>query len=156
MKLVYSIEDKFYWIHNFLPITEYKLIHNKVFKDRKKLNYNSTKNTWQKQLIDNINAPNKVSVKDNDFDFYKQSLLKLPFLKHKDNNIEVIIHNMGKNAGINWHADSHVRYGVTYYINKRWNPDQEPRSLCLETLWGNHKALQRIKNHGAKRKRPEA
>jgi hypothetical protein len=33
---------------------------------------------------------------------------------------------------------------------------QEPRSLCLETLWGNHKALQRIKNHGAKRKRPEA
>jgi hypothetical protein len=89
MKLVYSIEDKFYWIHNFLPITEYKLIHNKVFKDRKKLNYNSTKNTWQKQLIDNINAPNKVSVKDNDFDFYKQSLLNLPFLKHKDNNIEL-------------------------------------------------------------------
>jgi hypothetical protein len=34
--------------------------------------------------------------------------------------------------------------------------NQEPRSLCLETLWGNHKALQRIKNHGAKRKRPEA
>jgi hypothetical protein len=44
MKLVYRIEDKFYWIHNFLPITEYKLIHNKVFKDRKKLNYNSKKN----------------------------------------------------------------------------------------------------------------
>jgi hypothetical protein len=38
MKLVYRIEDKFYWIHNFLPINEYKLIHNKVFKDRKKLN----------------------------------------------------------------------------------------------------------------------
>jgi hypothetical protein len=34
--------------------------------------------------------------------------------------------------------------------------NQEPRSLCLETLWWNHKALQRIKNHGAKRKRPEA
>jgi hypothetical protein len=69
MKLVYRIEDKFYWIHNFLPITEYKLIHNKVFKDRKKLNYNSTKNTWQKQLIDNLNAPDKVAVTDNDFDY---------------------------------------------------------------------------------------
>jgi Rps23 Pro-64 3,4-dihydroxylase Tpa1-like proline 4-hydroxylase len=80
---------------------------------------------------------NKVSVKDNDFDFYKQSLLKLPFLKHKDNNIEVIIHNMGKNAGINWHADSHVRYGVTYYINKRWNPD-----------WGGEFMFKADGNHG--------
>lgn len=28
---------------------------------------------------------------------------------------------MHKNSGINWHSDSHVDYGVTYYINKRWN-----------------------------------
>jgi hypothetical protein len=116
MKLVYSIEDKFYWIHNFLPITEYKLIHNKVFKNRKKLNYNSTKNTWQKQLIDNINAPNKVSVKDNDFDFYKQSLLKLPFLKHKDNNIELLIHNMGKTKSLDPCASK--LYGETIKLYK--------------------------------------
>ena len=137
MKLVYRIEDKFFWIHNFLPENEYKLIHNKVFKERKKLNYNSTKNTWQKQLIDNLNAPDKVSVKDNDFDFYKQSLLKLPFLKHKHSNIELLIHNMRKNAGINWHADSHVSYGVTYYINKRWNPD-----------WGGEFMFKADGNHG--------
>jgi hypothetical protein len=28
---------------------------------------------------------------------------------------------MSKNSGINWHEDDHVGYGVTYYINKRWN-----------------------------------
>jgi len=28
---------------------------------------------------------------------------------------------MKKNSGINWHEDSHVKYGVTYYLNKRWN-----------------------------------
>jgi Rps23 Pro-64 3,4-dihydroxylase Tpa1-like proline 4-hydroxylase len=28
---------------------------------------------------------------------------------------------MGKNSGINWHEDSHVEYGITYYLNKRWN-----------------------------------
>jgi Rps23 Pro-64 3,4-dihydroxylase Tpa1-like proline 4-hydroxylase len=28
---------------------------------------------------------------------------------------------MSKHSGINWHEDSIVEYGVTYYLNKRWN-----------------------------------
>jgi Rps23 Pro-64 3,4-dihydroxylase Tpa1-like proline 4-hydroxylase len=44
---------------------------------------------------------------------------------------------MRKNAGINWHADSHVSYGVTYYINKRWNPD-----------WGGEFMFKADGNHG--------
>jgi Rps23 Pro-64 3,4-dihydroxylase Tpa1-like proline 4-hydroxylase len=44
---------------------------------------------------------------------------------------------MRKNAGINWHADSHVSHGVTYYINKRWNPD-----------WGGEFMFKADGNHG--------
>ena len=28
---------------------------------------------------------------------------------------------MKKNSGINWHEDSHAEYGITYYLNKKWN-----------------------------------
>ena len=33
MKLVYNVEDKLFWIHNFLPNTQYKRIHDGIFKD---------------------------------------------------------------------------------------------------------------------------
>ena len=36
-----------------------------------------------------------------------------------NNSLNFIIHVMNKNSGINWHEDSHVEYGVTYYLNKR-------------------------------------
>jgi Rps23 Pro-64 3,4-dihydroxylase Tpa1-like proline 4-hydroxylase len=44
---------------------------------------------------------------------------------------------MSKNSGINWHEDGHVGYGVTYYINKRWNPD-----------WGGEFMFKYNGNHG--------
>jgi Rps23 Pro-64 3,4-dihydroxylase Tpa1-like proline 4-hydroxylase len=28
---------------------------------------------------------------------------------------------MNDNAGINWHTDHGHQYGITYYINRRWN-----------------------------------
>jgi Rps23 Pro-64 3,4-dihydroxylase Tpa1-like proline 4-hydroxylase len=44
---------------------------------------------------------------------------------------------MSKNSGINWHEDGHVGYGVTYYINKRWNPN-----------WGGEFMFKYNGNHG--------
>ena len=29
---------------------------------------------------------------------------------------------MKDNSGINWHNDHNYKYGITYYINRRWNP----------------------------------
>ena len=29
---------------------------------------------------------------------------------------------MKNNSGINWHDDGGHEYGITYYINRRWNP----------------------------------
>ena len=29
---------------------------------------------------------------------------------------------MEDGAGINWHDDGSYEYGVTYYLNRRWNP----------------------------------
>jgi hypothetical protein len=46
MKLIYNLEDKLFWIHNFLPNHEYKRIHNEIFKERKKLKYENSSKTW--------------------------------------------------------------------------------------------------------------
>jgi hypothetical protein len=48
MKLIYNLEDKLFWIHNFLPNHEYKRIHNEIFKERKKLKYQDSSKTWTK------------------------------------------------------------------------------------------------------------
>jgi Rps23 Pro-64 3,4-dihydroxylase Tpa1-like proline 4-hydroxylase len=137
MKLVSSIEDKFYWIHNFLPNHEYKRIHNEIFKERKKLNYQDSSKTWNSLLINNLTPPNKLKINSSYFNFYKTLLLHQPFIKINNKNVNFIIHNMSKNSGINWHEDGHVSYGVTYYINKRWNPD-----------WGGEFMFKVDGNHG--------
>ena len=32
-----------------------------------------------------------------------------------------MIHSMGDGTGINWHDDYNHNYGITYYVNHRWN-----------------------------------
>ena len=32
-----------------------------------------------------------------------------------------VLHSMVDNSGINWHNDYNHKYGITYYINRRWN-----------------------------------
>jgi Rps23 Pro-64 3,4-dihydroxylase Tpa1-like proline 4-hydroxylase len=44
---------------------------------------------------------------------------------------------MHKNSGINWHEDPSSTYGITYYVNKRWNPD-----------WGGEFMFKHNGNHG--------
>ncbi len=45
------------------------------------------------------------------------------FHQLKLDEINASIHYMEKGAGINWHNDASWKYGATYYLNNRWNPD---------------------------------
>lgn len=137
MRLVYQLEDKLFWIQNFLPNHEYKRIHNEMFKERKKLRYENTKETWNKGLINNLKPPTKLVIDPSYFNFYKILLLHQPFIKINEKDFGFTIHQMNKNSGINWHPDPHVHYGVTYYVNKRWNGD-----------WGGEFMFQHKGNHG--------
>ena len=136
MKLIYNLEDKLFWIHNFLPNHEYKRIHNEIFKERKKLKYQDSSKTWDHKLTDNLVPPNRLDISPSYFNFYKTLLLHQPFIKI-NNKINFMNYNMHKNSGINWHEDGHVGYGLTYYINKRWNPD-----------WGGEFMFKYKGNHG--------
>ena len=124
MKLIYNLEDKLFYIQNFLPHHEYKRIHNEIFKQYKKLEYlEEASKSWQKSLLDNLETPKRVTIHENYFKFYKTLLLHQPFIKIKDfdSKFNFLIHIMKKSSGINWHEDGHVEYGITYYLNKRWN-----------------------------------
>ena len=137
MKLIYSLEDNLFWIHDFLPPHEYKRIHDEVFKQRKKLKYQDSSETWKNNLITNLTPPNRLDISPSYFNFYKTLLLHQPFVKINNKDINFIIHNMSKKSGINWHDDGYVGYGITYYINKRWNPD-----------WGGEFMFKYNGNHG--------
>jgi Rps23 Pro-64 3,4-dihydroxylase Tpa1-like proline 4-hydroxylase len=126
MKLLYSLEDKLFYIQNFLPNHEYKRIHNEIFKETKKFKYlEDASKSWEKELLNNLETPKKVQIHENYFKFYKTLLLHQPFIKIKNfnTNLKFLIHMMGKNSGINWHQDNGSEYGITYYLNKRWNED---------------------------------
>ena len=122
MKLVYNLEDKLFYIQNFLPNHEYKRLHNEIFKEYKKLEYlHEASESWDKNLLNNLSTPQRVMIHENYFKFYKTLLLHQPFIKIKNTGFNFVLHFMKKSSGINWHQDNHVDYGVTYYLNKRWN-----------------------------------
>jgi Rps23 Pro-64 3,4-dihydroxylase Tpa1-like proline 4-hydroxylase len=118
MKLIYNLDNKLFYIQNFLPNHEYKRLHNEIFKEHKKLKFLENAK-WEKGLLNNLETPKRVEINETYFKFYKTLLSHQPFIKIKD--INFIIHVMGKHSGINWHEDDHVEYGATYYLNKRWN-----------------------------------
>ena len=120
MKLAYHIPNKLYWIHDFLPYEQYKRIHSAIHKERKKLSYISTKGTWEPVLHKNLRPIEHVVVDNKYFSFYET------FLRHNpihpiDGEIPFLIYKWGHGAGINWHGDANHTYGITYYINRRWN-----------------------------------
>ena len=51
MELGFSIPGKLWWIKNFLSYDMYKGIHNSVIKDRKRIELETSKGTWPKDLI---------------------------------------------------------------------------------------------------------
>jgi Rps23 Pro-64 3,4-dihydroxylase Tpa1-like proline 4-hydroxylase len=108
MKLIYNLE--------------YKRIHNDIFKNYKKhKRLEDVSKFWKPCLINNLNSMKRIIVGQSYFNFYKTLLLHQPFVKIKKFKDNFLIYIMNKNSGINWHEDDHVEYGVTYYLNKRWN-----------------------------------
>ncbi len=123
MKLVYSISDKLYYIQNFLDYPTYKKLHYDTFRSSL-IKLHSTKKTWDKGLKYGY----KDFVKKTHLDEKYKPLQKIkillennPFHKVKFENFEPLIHSMKDGTGINWHDDHGHIYGITYYINRRWN-----------------------------------
>jgi len=123
MKLIYSIPDKLYYIQNFLDYSTYKKLHYDVFRS-KLVKLESTEKTWQKEL----KHGHKNFVRNTILDIKYKPLQKIKillenniFYKLKIKNYYPLIHSMNDGSGINWHDDNKYGYGITYYINRRWN-----------------------------------
>jgi Rps23 Pro-64 3,4-dihydroxylase Tpa1-like proline 4-hydroxylase len=123
MKLIYQIPDKLYYIQHFLSYPAYKKLHYDVFKS-KLLDLTTVKNCWQPSLLKNYdNSPDR-TILDSNYPILKtfETLLNFnPFIKIKQKPIKFILHSMKNGSGINWHDDGSHEYGITYYINRRWN-----------------------------------
>jgi len=123
MKLIYSIPDKLFYIQNFLDYPTYKKLHFDIFKS-KLLKLESTKKTWEQVLIHGYkNYVERTDLKTNYMPLQKIKILleTNPFHKIKIKKFEPLIHSMKDGSGINWHNDYNHEYGITYYINRRWN-----------------------------------
>ena len=123
MKLIYSIPDKLFYIQNFLDYPTYKKIHCDVFRN-KLLELKSTKDVWQEPLKHgHKNYVEKLRLDNRNKCLQKIKILleTNPFHKVKIKNFNPLIHSMKDGSGINWHNDYGKEYGITYYINKRWN-----------------------------------
>jgi hypothetical protein len=123
MNLIYSIPGKIWCIQNFLDYGTYKKLHHDVFKSNL-IKLSSTKKTWSKEL----KHGHKNFVKDTILDTSYKPLQKIkillennPFHRVKVKNYSPVIHSMEDGSGINWHNDAGYIYGITYYINRRWN-----------------------------------
>ncbi len=124
MKLIYQIPNKLYYIQNFLDYPTYKKIHYDVFKS-KDIHLNSVKKTWQKTLLTGFkNFPERSDLIPEYGPLKKLNILlnTNPFHKVNQQIKKFVLHSMKDNSGINWHNDQNYKYGITYYINRRWNP----------------------------------
>jgi len=124
MKLIYQIPDKIYYIQQFLSYSAYKKLHYDVFRS-KLINFMSTETYWKDPiLLKNYNNSPDGTDLDPNYPIFKtfETLLNLnPFLKIKQKSIRFSLHSMKDGAGINWHNDGIWEYGITYYVNRRWN-----------------------------------
>ena len=123
MKLIYQIPNKLYYIQNFLDYLTYKKLHYDVFRS-KLIKLNSTEKEWDKKL----KHGHKKYVKNTGLDINYKPLQKIKILlennsfhKIKIKNYKPLIHSMNDGSGINWHNDAIYSYGITFYINRRWN-----------------------------------
>ena len=124
MNLTFSIPDKLYYITNFLDYSTYKKLHYDIFKS-KLINLNSTEKYFGEYLIHGYkNFVDSTSLDTNYLPIKKIKILleNNPFHRIKFKNFKIIIHSMKDGSGINWHTDKGHFYGITYYINRRWNP----------------------------------
>tara|TARA_R110002124_G_scaffold276763_1_gene447691 strand:- start:204 stop:746 length:543 start_codon:yes stop_codon:yes gene_type:complete len=123
MNLVYSIPDKLYYFENFLDYPTYKKLHYDVFKSNL-ISLKSVKKDWDKKLTyGHYNFTQKTDLDKNNPLLIKLKILIKTNRFHKINynNFNFVLHSMEDGAGINWHDDNSHEYGITYYINRRWN-----------------------------------
>ena len=123
MNLAFQIPDKLYYIKNFLDYETYTEIHRLDFRD-KNINLKSVEDEWQKILLHG----HKNFTEKTQFDSEQYLLKKIKtllknnsFHSIKSNDFNFVLHSMKDGAGINWHDDGTYVYGVTYYLNNRWN-----------------------------------
>jgi Rps23 Pro-64 3,4-dihydroxylase Tpa1-like proline 4-hydroxylase len=124
MILAFQIPDKLYYIQNFLDYETYKEMHRQVFRD-KKINLETTQHEWQQGLLHGHKNFTKKTQFNSEQYFLKKIKTLLqdnPLHKIECNDFNFILHSMEDGAGINWHDDGSYEYGVTYYLNRRWNP----------------------------------
>ena len=125
MKLIYSIPGKLYYIQDFLDYPTYKKIHYDVFRS-KLINLKSTEKNWQNELHYDFKKPVEhtyLNTKYKPLQKIKILLENNLFHKVKIKSYEPLIHSMSDGSGINWHNDYPNKYGITYYINRRWHPE---------------------------------
>ena len=124
MNLCLNIPNKIWYINDFLDYDSYKKIHNFVTRNRNKLNIHDSKKFWSKMLYKNIKTPLRcfVDINSEQFQKFKFLLNYNPYCNLNTRDTEgFVIHYMKKGSGINWHNDGNWKYGITYYINNRWN-----------------------------------
>ena len=123
MKLSYSIPGKIWWITNFLDYNLYKGIHDAIFTERNKLNLHNSRKIWPNYLINNLEPPMRVNVKNyKPFEMLTALVKSNPYHQLDfEGKTTTTIHYMKKGAGINWHDDGKSKYGATFYINHRWH-----------------------------------
>tara|TARA_R100000700_G_C3154253_1_gene131985 strand:- start:384 stop:932 length:549 start_codon:yes stop_codon:yes gene_type:complete len=122
MKLVYSIPDKLYYMQDFLDYPTYKKLHYDTFKSNL-IKLNSAKH-WQKDLTFGYKKyveHTSLGIEYKPLQKIKILLENNPFHRVKFTNWAPEIHSMKDGSGINWHNDGVYKYGITYYINRRWN-----------------------------------
>jgi Rps23 Pro-64 3,4-dihydroxylase Tpa1-like proline 4-hydroxylase len=121
MKLIYQIPGKLYYIQQFLDYPTYKKVHYDVFKSNLiKLKQNKWKKSLKYGYKDTVrNAV--LDIKYKPLQKIKILLENNPFHKFKIKEYEPVLHSMHDGTGINWHDDHGHKYGITYYINRRWN-----------------------------------
>ena len=88
------------------------------------IEYAVLKKEWDKKL----KHGHKKYVKNTGLDINYKPLQKIKILlennsfhKIKIKNYKPLIHSMNDGSGINWHNDAIYSYGITFYINRRWN-----------------------------------
>jgi len=123
MQLVYQIPGKLYYINRFLDYSTYKKLHYDDFKS-KLINLSSAKENWSPSLLKNYkNSPDTTDLIETYEPLQKLKVLlnTNPFIKINHDKMEFVLHSMKNGSGINWHNDGTYEYGITYYINRRWN-----------------------------------
>ena len=122
MKLVFEVPNKLYYIQNFLDNKTYKTLHNAIFK--KNISFSNTKNTWSQDLLYGFkNYTKNCELDDDNLLLQKLKILikNNPFHKINNKQFYFVAHSMSDGLGINWHNDDGYDYGITYYLNRRWN-----------------------------------